>query len=218
MNAPGSKEAVYPVMLKLGGRNCLVVGGGAVSLRKVGTLLSSGAFVHAVSPKWCEGFEALAGNPSLRLSARPFEPSDLDGVALAIAATDDRNTQEEVARLCEARGIFVNVADVPDLCSFYLPAILRRGSLVVSVSTEGKSPGLAVAVRDRIASFLSPGIGVGLEWLSAARARVQALYTDDPSRRGAELGKLLAPAAVDDLVSGRLERFGAHLESWKRSL
>lgn len=218
MSRTPSQDSLYPVMLKLDGRNCLVVGGGAVSLRKVGTLLSSGALVHAVSPRWCDGFEALRGNPSLRLSTRRFEPSDLDGVVLAIAATDHRATQEEVARLCEERGIFVNVADVPELCSFYLPAILRRGSLVVSVSTEGKSPGLAVAVRDRIASFLSPGIGVGLEWLAAARERVRSLTTKDPSRRSAEMGKLLAPAAVEDLMSGRLERFGEHLESWKRSL
>ncbi len=195
-----------------------MVGGGAVALRKVRDLLSCGAHVHLVSPEWHSDFESVASNPRVDLSRRGFEATDLEGVFLAVAATDRPEVQEAVAREARRRGVLVNVVDVPDLCDFYLPANVRRGSLVVSVSTEGKNPAFAVAVRDRIEEGIDPGVASGLEQLASARALVRARYPQEPDRRVEALRRLLTPGAVDRLMEGRLEEFGAHLETWKESL
>ena len=119
----------FPAVLRLVERRCLVVGGGKVALRKTGDLLRCGAFVHVVASKWPADFEQFQGNPRLSRSTRPFQQADLAGVVLAIAATDDRATQEFVAREATRRGVPLNVVDVPDLCSVIVPATLRRGSV-----------------------------------------------------------------------------------------
>lgn len=209
---------MYPAVLKLNGRRCLVVGGGPIALRKTGELLRGGALVHVVAPDWPADFALLEGNERLRRSSHSFDPSDLEGVFLVVAATDDRATQQAVARGAEERGILCNVVDVPELCSFFFPAILRRGSLVVAVSTEGKSPLLAVAVRDKLAGALGPHLGAALERLAEGRAIVRALYPDDPERRRRALFRLLSPEAAQDLLDGRLDTFKRHWNRWKSSL
>ncbi|HMC82247.1 MAG TPA: bifunctional precorrin-2 dehydrogenase/sirohydrochlorin ferrochelatase [Candidatus Polarisedimenticolia bacterium] len=209
---------MYPVVLKLDGRHCLVVGGGPIALRKTGELLRCGAFVHAVAADWPADFTQLVGNERLRRSSRPFDRSDLEGVFLVVAATDDRATQEAVARGAEEWGILCNVVDVPELCNFIVPAILRRGSLMVAVSTEGKSPLLAVAVRDRLATLVGPHLGAALERLAEGRAIVRALHPDDPERRRRALFRLLSPEAARDLLEGRLDSFERHWSRWKSSL
>ncbi len=215
--ANGSPE-LYPIVLKLAGHRCLVVGGGPIALRKAVELLRCGASVRAVAQGWCAEFALMDGQASFTRTSRAFEPSDLDGVFLAVAATDDRGTQELVAAEAGKRGILLNVVDVPDLCDFFVPASLRRGSLVVSVSTEGKSPGFAAAVRDRIAEALAEEIGPGLERLDEARRLARARYPEDQNRRREALGRLISPAAVDGLMEGRLKTFEAHWRSWKESL
>jgi len=209
---------MYPAVLKLNGHRCLVVGGGLIALRKTGELLRCGAFVHGVAPDWPADFASLEGNERLRRSSRPFDPSDLEGVFLVVAATDDRATQEAVAREAEERGILCNVVDVPELCNFFVPAILRRGSLVVAVSTEGKSPLLAVAVRDRLAGVLGPHLGAALERLAEGRALVRTLYPGDPEKRRRALFRLLAPKAARELLEGRLDVLERHWNRWKSSL
>ena len=215
--AAGTPE-MYPAVLKLSGHLCLVVGGGEIAFRKTGELLRCGAYVHVVAPEWPADFSGLGGEARLRRSSRPFDRSDLEGVFLVVSATDDRATQEAVARGAEELGILCNVVDVPELCNFFVPAILRRGSLVVAVSTEGKSPLLAVAVRDRLAGVLGPHLGPALERLAEGRALVRALYPDDPERRRRALFRLVEPEAAQDLLEGRLDAFERHWNRWKSSL
>lgn len=219
----GREEApeMYPVLLRLAGRECLIVGGGAVALRKAGELLRCGALVHVVAPDRSADFTELAGNACgrrLRLDARRFEPRDLDGVFLAFAATGDRATQEEIARLAAERGILCNVVDVTELGSFFVPATLRRGSLTVSVATEGKSPLFAVALRDRLAASLPPGIAGGVELLAEGRTIVRSKYPGDPARRREALGRLLPPRAAEHLFGGRIDLFEEHWKRWRASL
>ena len=213
---------MYPAILKLRGRTCLVVGGGVVALHKAQELLRCGALVHAVAPEWDASWEAAGDEqtsaPRATRSTRAFEPADLAGIFLAVAATDDRAVQEQVASLAEQAGVLVNVVDVPDLCSFFVPASVRRGSLIVSVSTEGKSPSFAVAVRDRIARGLAPEIGAGLERLAEARDLVKNRYPRDQKLRSAALRRLASSPAVDGLMQGRLTAFEAYWNSWKESL
>jgi len=216
---PGLDEspALYPIAVKLELRSCLVVGGGAIALHKTRELLRCGAVVHAVALEWLADFAELEAHPRLTRSLRPFRSEDLNCIFLAIAATDDPETQLAVARGAEERGILCNVVDVNALCNFYAPAILRRGSLTVAVSTEGKSPLFAAAIRDRIGKLLGPHLGPTLERLGESRARVRARFPDDPAQRRQSLDGLLTHQIFEELMEGRLDLFEAHWESWKKS-
>ena len=208
---------LFPVALKLEGRTCLVAGGGPVAARKAAGLLAAGARVRAVAPSWCGDFETLAASAGAALvrHTRRFLPDDLDGAAIVLAATGDPATEGAVARAARARGVLCNVADVNDLCDFYLPATLRRGSLAVSVSTDGRFPLLAVALRDRIARLIGPAFAEGLEALAEARRTVRARVPGDAARRAALLRDLLDDESLGLLLEGRLDRFLARVESWR---
>ncbi len=214
----GHEADLYPAFVKLIGRSCLVVGGGPIGLQKTVELLRCGGNVRAVATRWSADFAALDGNPRLTRETRAFEPRDLEEVFLVVAATNDVTTQQAVWREAQDLGILCNVVDVPEMCNFYVPASLRRGSLTVAVSTGGKSPLFAAALRDRLASSLGPQLAPGLERLAEARRLVRALYPEDQSRRRFALGRLLTPEAVDHLLEGSLEAFEAHFGSWKSSL
>lgn len=213
-----TSPALYPIGVKLELRSCLVVGGGAIALHKTRELLRCGALVHAVATEWLADFAEFEAHPRLTRSKRPFRSEDLNCIFLAIAATDDPETQLAVARGAEERGILCNVVDVNALCNFYAPAILRRGSLTVAVSTEGKSPLFASGIRDRIGKLLGPHLGPTLDRLGESRARVRARFPDNPTRRRQSLEGLLTLQVFEELMEGRLDLFEAHWESWKKSL
>ena len=146
---PGRREGrvtknFYMACLDVAGRRCLVVGGGAVGLEKAAGLLACGARVTVVSPELDEGFARARRRVASR--AR-YRRRDLEGAFLVIAATSDRAVNERVHRDAEARGMLCNVADVPDLCNFILPAVHREGPIAVAVSTGGASPALAKRLR-----------------------------------------------------------------------
>jgi siroheme synthase-like protein len=136
--------------LRLADRRCLVVGGGSVGLEKVEGLLSCGAAVSLVAPTACSALEALAGEGSITWLQRSYEPSDLEHAFLVIAATDDTEVNIRVHDDAERRSMLVNVVDVPPLCSFILPAIVRSGPLAIAISTAGASPALAKRMKREI--------------------------------------------------------------------
>src|SRR5690606_35804030 len=138
-----------PILVDLAGRPCLVVGAGAVAARKVEQLLDVRARVTVVATRvGARMAEVAAAEPALRVEQRPYRASDLDGVALAFAATDDPALQENIAVQARTAGIWLNAVDEPERCSFVMPAILDRDPLVVAVSTSGASPALARRIRD----------------------------------------------------------------------
>jgi siroheme synthase-like protein len=143
---------LYIACLRLGGRSCLVVGGGAVGLEKVEGLLACGAEVTVVAPDAVPELSAYADEGSIRWERRGFADTDLDGRFLAIAATGDTEVNIAVYDGAERRAMLVNVVDVPPLCNFILPAILRTGPLAIAISTAGASPALAKRIRDEIAA------------------------------------------------------------------
>lgn len=165
----------YPALLDLAGRLVLLVGGGQVAARKLASLMEAGARVRLVSPELSPETGRLAQGGEVELHRRGFEPSDLEGAWLAISATDDEKLNRAVARAAEAAGVFVNVVDVPPLCSFIVPAVVRRGELTVAVSTGGASPAAARRLRQRLESQLGPEWGPYLAILRAARRRLTAL-------------------------------------------
>jgi siroheme synthase-like protein len=150
--------------IDLEGRSALVVGGGRIAVEKAQGLLDCGARVTVVAP---DVLEELAALP-VRVVRRRFRVSDVDGHLLVVAATDDREVNRSVSNAAAARAMLCNVADDPELCSFILPAILRRDPIVVGVSTGGASPALAQRIRDDIGDVVGP------EHAALAR-RLQAL-------------------------------------------
>ena len=141
----------YIACLKLEGRRCLVVGGGDVGLEKVEGLLACNGDVVLVAPDAIEPLRELAAEGSIRWERRRYEAGDLDGTFMAIAATSDTEVNIAVYEDAERRAMLVNVVDVPPLCNFILPAIVRTGPLAIAISTAGASPALAKRIRDQIA-------------------------------------------------------------------
>ena len=142
---------LYMAVLKLKGRRCLIIGGGDVGLEKIEGLLLCGADVHLVAPKAIDEVESLAAEGSISWDRREFRDSDLDGAFLAVAATDDTEVNISVSEGAERRAMLVNVVDVPPLCNFILPAIVRSGPLAIAISTAGASPALAKRMKREIA-------------------------------------------------------------------
>jgi precorrin-2 dehydrogenase/sirohydrochlorin ferrochelatase len=142
----------YVACLKLSGRRCLVVGGGDVGLEKVEGLLACDGEVTLIAPDAVESLRELAAEGSIRWERRAYAGApDLEGVFMVIAATDDSDVNIGVYEDAERRAMLVNVVDVPPLCNFILPAIIRTGPLAIAISTAGASPALAKRIRNEIA-------------------------------------------------------------------
>lgn len=188
---------LYPLFLDLAERKVLVVGAGAVALRKVRSLLESGAQVSVVAPAACHELRALVTEGRVTLAEREFCPQDADGAVLVFAATGNAATDGAVAEAARRYGGLVNLADAPDDADFIVPASGRRGVIHVAVSTSGTSPGLAVRLRDRFLGSLAPEWERFAELLGKMRAVGHEVVPDAALRRSA----LSAAAADDDLLA-----------------
>jgi siroheme synthase-like protein len=147
-----AEKKYYFACIDLEGRDCLVVGGGPVALEKAQGLLDCGARVTVVAPQAVSELQSL----SIEWLRRSYRSSDLDGRYLVVAATSTSSVNRKVFADAEARAVLCNVADVPELCSFILPAVHREGPIAVAVSTGGASPALAQRIRDEIAERIGP--------------------------------------------------------------
>lgn len=143
----------YIACLKLKGRRCLVVGGGDIGLEKVEGLLACDGDVTVVAPELQPELRRLADEGSIEWVAREYRPSDLEGSFMAIAATNDSEVNIGVYDDAEKRAMLVNVVDVPPLCNFILPAIVRTGPLAIAISTAGASPALAKRMKREISAL-----------------------------------------------------------------
>jgi siroheme synthase-like protein len=143
----------YIACLKLTGRRCLVVGGGDIGLEKVEGLLACDGDVALVAPEAHPELERLAEEGSIEWICREYQPGDLEGCLIAIAATDDSEVNIGVYNDADRRAMLVNVVDVPPLCNFILPAIVRTGPLAVAISTAGASPALAKRMKREISEL-----------------------------------------------------------------
>jgi precorrin-2 dehydrogenase/sirohydrochlorin ferrochelatase len=210
----GEPRPYYPVLLDLAGRTVLVVGGGQVARRKVEGLAAAGARVRVVAPEICPAIRAVEGTDCRE---QAYGAAALDGAALAVAATDDPAVNSQVAADCGPRGVLCNVVDVPEQCDFILPSVLRRGPLVIAVSTGGASPGAAGRIRRQLEDRFGPAYGLWLERLAAVRAWLRDAAADEAVRRKAMLrlseddvltAAQQGPRALDQRVSEILAEFG----------
>lgn len=159
----------YIACLRLSGRKCLVVGGGDVGLEKIEGLLACDGDVVCVAPDACEAVRALAAEGSIEWVERGFEPADVAGKFMAIAATDDTDVNIAVYDAAEERAMLVNVVDVPSLCNFILPAIVRTGPLAIAISTAGASPALAKRMKQEVTELFGPAYAELAAILNEAR-------------------------------------------------
>ncbi|MGH7413653.1 MAG: precorrin-2 dehydrogenase/sirohydrochlorin ferrochelatase family protein [Candidatus Rokuibacteriota bacterium] len=185
-------SAYYPAFLDLADRPCLVVGGGPVAEGKVEGLLAAGARVTVVSPAVTPRLAAWAETGQVQHVPRGYRPGDLAGRQLALVATDDRSVSGAVAVEGRERGVWVNAADEPARCVFILPAVIRRGRLVVAVSTSGASPAAARAIREELEGYLTDDHAMLVEVAADLRRDLRKrAVTPSPARwRGALDGTL----------------------------
>ena len=172
-----------PIFLDVQDKPCLVVGGGEIAVRKIANLNRSGAAIRVVSPELTTSLSALHGDGAFTYQPRPFEDTDLDGVHLVIAATDDRTVNSRIATLAKARGIPVNVVDQPSDCSFIMPSVIDRDPVIVAVSTGTASPVLARLLRARLESLIPAAYGHLGELCARYRDQVKQRFADHRDRR-----------------------------------
>ncbi len=180
---------LYPVMLQVAGRRCLVVGGGRVATRKVEGLVGAGAEVTVIAPEIDPTIEGLP----VGIERRPYRTGDVAGFRLVITATDDADVNAAVYDDAERAGVWVNSADDIDHCSFTLPAIHRDGAVTVAVSTDGQSPAFATWLRDRVREALPVGLGEVSAVLAAER---RSLHDRGETTEGLDW-----VTRIDDLVN-----------------
>ena len=140
----------YPIFLDLKDRPVLVVGAGKVALRKVKGLVEAGARITVVAPEWLPEIRELP----VRVVERRFRATDLNGMSLVFAATDDRLTNHRVAIAAKGKGLFANIADSAEECDFVVPARVVRGAVQIAVSTGGESPRVSAELRKKIEEIL----------------------------------------------------------------
>jgi siroheme synthase-like protein len=144
------KPAYYPVSLNIKGRKCVVVGGGEIALRKVKTLLEHGARVKVISPELSPELAQLAEHGEIEALNRDYQAGDLKNAFVAIAATDDSDTNRRIVREARNKAVLVNVVDDAENSDFIVPSFLRRGDVTIAVATAGRSPALARKIRTRL--------------------------------------------------------------------
>ena len=205
-----AKPQYFPVCLKVAGRRCIVIGGGRVGERKVGGLLEYGAMVRVISPELTAGLAELVRDGQVEWLDRVYQPGDLDGAFLVIAATDDPEVQEQVHAEAEEHNLLLNVADVPKWCNFILPATARQGDLAISVSTAGKSPALASKLRQELEVQFGPEYGAAIEILGELRDVVLAAGRPHAENK-VLFGRLADPALAAWIKVGQWDAVANHI-------
>ena len=163
----------YPVFLDLKGRKCVIIGGGQVAERKVPHLLECDAKVAFVSPQITPSIQRWVNEGKVSWEARDYAEGDLTGAFLAIAATDEPQINRAIAREAAEKNVLLNVVDVTPLCTFIAPATVKRGDVVVAISTGGASPALARKLRETLESSDLLDYADLAELLSHARREVK---------------------------------------------
>jgi len=176
------KPVTYPVNLCLDKLPVLVIGGGKVALRKVRGLLDSGAIVTVVAPEVVPELTEMAGQGSIELFRRPYETGEATEYRLVISATGNDRVDWQVSYDAALASVFVNVADVPKRCNFFLPAVVRRGNLQISINTGGAAPFASRRLRERLDRWFGEEFTGWIESAGAFRQAVLGSGADDATR------------------------------------
>ena len=158
----------YPVYLNLAGKSCVIVGGGTIAQGKIGGLLQAGCHITVISPDATPGIRQAAQRGDIVWLQRTYEPGDLEGAFIGVAATNVWHVNREIFEEAERLGVLLNVVDDPDLCSFIAPSVVKREPVTMAISTGGASPALARKLRETLAN------AEALEWADLADVLAQA--------------------------------------------
>ncbi len=174
---------LYPVYIDLTDKKCLVIGGGKVAERKIYHLLDYGCSILVVSPQAENSIEKWAHRKFIQWYPREFQDQDITDCFMVFVATDDCQINEKVSRLCREKGIMVNAVDDPPNCDFYVPSIVRQNSLVLAISTGGKSPAFARRLRSELEQVITPAYGEFVDMLGEQRELVKGHIKDIEIRK-----------------------------------
>jgi precorrin-2 dehydrogenase / sirohydrochlorin ferrochelatase len=166
--------SLFPMFVKLQGRHILVIGAGKVGEPKIGGLLDTGARVRVVALEASPTVREWAREGKIELELRQFSSDDLQGVFVAVVATSSRTLNQRIYDEAQQRGVLCNVVDVPDLCDFYYPSVVRRGDLQIAVSTAGNSPSLAQKIRQQLEKQFGPAYADWVAELGETRKLILA--------------------------------------------
>ncbi|MDF2927613.1 MAG: bifunctional precorrin-2 dehydrogenase/sirohydrochlorin ferrochelatase [Paenibacillaceae bacterium] len=203
-------EGYFPILLKLENKPCFVAGGGLVAERRIASLLEAKAKVKVVSPAFTDAILQWADEGLIEAIVRLYEPEDQDGAYLVIAATNSAEVNERIRARAAASGQLVNMAERPERGDFIVPSVVRRGKLVIAVSTLGASPIVAASIRREIEASFGEEYEIYLDFLSEFRLKVQELVKDTKVRQ--ECFRTLLQADLLGMIrSGRFE-------GWKRQV
>jgi len=191
----------YAVELELSGRNCLVLGGGSVALRKAKKLYAAGARLEIISLDFSSEMEEFLAGSRINHDRRSYQKKDLQGRFLVITATSDHKLNSKVGRQAREDGILVNVADNPELSNFKLPATFSSGLLKVAVSTSGASPALAASIKNRLREELGSAYAGYLKFLAKVRPVIIAELPEEERR---DLLRRLGGAEIEEMLNKRL--------------
>ncbi|MCG6909688.1 MAG: bifunctional precorrin-2 dehydrogenase/sirohydrochlorin ferrochelatase [Deltaproteobacteria bacterium] len=194
----------YPVFLDIHDRNCLVVGGGSVGTRKALSLVESGANVTVVSPAATDKLESMAGQGRLTLKKRAYRSSDLEGMFMVFGATDREPLNRQINRDAESRNLMCNIADRPDVCNFILPATVKRGDLVIAISTSGASPAFAKKLRLDLEKQFGEEYATFLKLMDGIRSRLLK-EKHAPEEHKPVFNQIIRSGIVDHLREGKKE-------------
>ena len=172
MTARKPPPKVFPLFLRLEGRRCLVVGAGTIAEGKIGGLIATDASIRVIAPEATTQVQTWAGEGKIDWERRKFLTSDLQGVFLVIAATSSTPVHEEIFAEAKKLGVLCNVVDVPHLCDFFYPAIVRRGSLQIAISTAGESPALSQRLRKELEQQFGPEYEAWVTAIGEARSEL----------------------------------------------
>jgi len=192
----------YTACLKVIDKPVLVAGGGEVARRKVVSLSDCGARVTVTSPKLDSVLEYMAFQKEIIWKERNFEPADINDMFLVIAATDDRETNKLIAKLCKSKDILCNIVDALEECTFIVPSSIERGPLSISVSTSGISPTLAASIRQELEMAYGEEYGTFLELVATLRSLVIESFPS-PFSRQRIFDRMIASRALSLIQEGQ---------------
>lgn len=192
---------MYPLFLKLENKPCLVIGGGKIAQRKTASLLEAGATVTLISPDVTDQLADLAENRFITFYNRLYRSGDGQGYFLIVAATNNRECNKQVYEEANQQNSLINCVDDPDYCNFYVPALVKRGSLKIAISTEGKLPMLSGRIRKFLNSLFPENMGEKLDELGKKRIELISEAGDDEDIKVMLLNEQLSPS-IENILEG----------------
>jgi len=204
--------AKYPIYLEMNGRRAVVIGAGPVAARKVQSLQEAGARITVIAEQVQPVLEEAFHLPRVELVLSPYEKAYLVGATIVIAATQDMELNRRIFADCQELETLCNVVDQPEVCDFFVPAVVKRGDLQIAISTEGHCPAYAGHLRKKLEELITEAHGQFVDALEQARRR--AIQTiDNPDQRKAVLGRLAGDESFDYFVRHGSDRWHQHSQS-----